>query len=122
MAYSEYWNPKNETMPREDLERLQLHKLQQLCQWAYNTTPFHRRHFEEAGVKPEDIKTLDDIRRLPFMTREAWMDSQVETPMFGDLLSTDKTNAIPITIERWQRRSTLMRLTERVLGPLRLML
>ena len=94
MPYSEYWNPKNETMPREDLQRLQLHKLQQLCEWAYNSTPFHRHRFEEAGVKPEQIKTLDDIRRLPFMTREEWMDSQVETPMFGDLLSTNKTNAI----------------------------
>lgn len=39
-----------------------------------------------------------------------------------ELFDADKTNAIPITIERWQRRSTLMRLTERVLGPLRLML
>ncbi len=94
MAYSEYWNPKNETMPREDLQRLQLHKLQQLCEWAYNTTPFHHRRFDEAGVKPEQIKTLDDIRRIPFMTREAWMDSQVEKPMFGEMLATDRNHAI----------------------------
>lgn len=94
MAYSEYWNPKNETLPREDLQRLQLRKLQRLCAWAYQSTPFHRRRFDEAGVKPEQLKTLDDIRRIPFMTREVWMDSQVETPMFGDLLATEQTNAI----------------------------
>lgn len=94
MVYSEYWNPKNETMPHEDLQRLQLHKLQQLCERAYNTSPFHRRHFEEAGVKPEQVKTLNDIHRLPFMTREAWMEAQMATPMFGDLLATESTNAI----------------------------
>lgn len=94
MAYSEYWNPKNETLPREDLRRLQLHKLQRLCAWAYQSTPFHRRRFDEAGFKPEQMKTLDDTRRIPFMTREVWMDSQVETPMFGDMLSVDRKNAI----------------------------
>jgi len=94
MAYSEYWNPKNETLARSDLQRLQLHKLQRLCEWAYSTTPFHRRRFDEAGFTPDQLKTLDDIRRIPFMTREEWMDSQLETPMFGDLLATDRRNAI----------------------------
>jgi len=94
MAYSEFWNPKNETLPREELQALQLLKLQRLCEWAYATTPFHRRKFDEAGFKPEQIKTLDDIRRIPFMTREEWMQSIMEQPMFGNLLATDQTNAI----------------------------
>ena len=55
MPYSEYWNPKNETLPREDLQALQLLKLQRLCTWAYATTPFHQRQFDAAGFKPEDI-------------------------------------------------------------------
>lgn len=94
MPYSEYWNPKNETMPRADLQRLQLHKLQRMVEWAYNMSPFHRRSFDEAGVKPEQIKSLDDLRRFPFMTREAWMDSLQEKPLFGDLPTTDVVNAI----------------------------
>jgi len=94
MAYSEFWNPKNETLPREELQALQLLKLQRLCEWAYATTPFHRRKFDEAGFKPEQIKTLDDIRRIPFLTREEWMQSIMEQPMFGNLLATDQTNAI----------------------------
>ena len=53
MPYSEYWNPKNETLPREELQALQLLKLQRLCEWAYATTPFHRRKFDAAGFKPE---------------------------------------------------------------------
>ncbi len=94
MAYSEYWNPKNETMPREELQKLQLLKLQRLCEWAYATTPFHQRKFDAAGFKPEQIKSLDDLRRIPFMTREEWMDSLTEKPLYGDMLSTHPRNAI----------------------------
>ncbi|MBA2288034.1 MAG: phenylacetate--CoA ligase family protein [Ktedonobacteraceae bacterium] len=94
MAYSEYWNPKNETLPRADLQALQFLKLRRLCEWAYTNAPFHRRKFDEAGFKPEQLKTLDDMRRIPFMTREEWMDSLVETPMFGDIVATDQHNAI----------------------------
>ncbi|HEU5368135.1 MAG TPA: AMP-binding protein, partial [Ktedonobacterales bacterium] len=94
MAYSEFWNPKNETLPRDQLQRLQLLKLRRLCEYAYARVPFHKRRFDAAGFKPEQLHTLDDIRRIPFMTREEWMASQLETPMFGDLLSTDQANAI----------------------------
>ena len=72
MAYSEYWNPKNETMPREQLNQLQLAKLRRLCAFAYENVPFHRRKFDEAGFRPDQLETLDDIRRIPFMTREEW--------------------------------------------------
>jgi phenylacetate-CoA ligase len=94
MAYSEYWNPKNETLPREELQALQLLKLRRMCEWAYATTPFHRRRFEAAGFHPEQLQTLDDIRRIPFMTREEWMESQLQQPLFGDMLATTPTNAI----------------------------
>jgi phenylacetate-CoA ligase len=94
MPYSEFWNPKNEKLPREELRALQLHKLRRMCEWAYATTPFHKRKFDAAGFKPDQLKTLDDIRRIPFMTREEWMESLMEKPMLGDLLATDPVNAI----------------------------
>ena len=94
MPYSEFWNPKNEKLPREELRALQLHKLRRMCEWAYTTTPFHRRKFDAAGFKPDQLRTLNDIRRIPFMTREEWMESLMEKPMFGDLLATDPVNAI----------------------------
>src|SRR2546430_11282056 len=78
MAYSEYWNPKNETLPREELQALQLLKLRRMCEWAYANAPFHRRKFDEASFHPEQLKTLDDIRRIPFMTREEWMERSEE--------------------------------------------
>jgi phenylacetate-CoA ligase len=94
MVYSEYWNPKNEKLPREELQALQLLKLRRMCEWAYVTTPFHKRKFDAADFKPDQLKTLDDIRRIPFMTREEWMESEMKRPMFGDLLATDPINAI----------------------------
>jgi len=94
MIYSEYWNPKNETLPREELQALQLLKLRRFCEWTYANSPFHRRRFEAAGFQPEQLKTLNDLRRIPCMTREEWMESLVEKPLFGDLLATDPVNAI----------------------------
>ena len=94
MPYTEYWNPKNETLPREQLQALQLLKLRSLCKWAYATTPFHQRKFDAVGFKPEQLKTLDDLRRIPIMTREEWMESLQEKPLFGDMLATDPNNAI----------------------------
>ncbi len=94
MAYSEYWNPKNETLPREELQRLQLHKLRRLCEWANSRSPFHARRFATAGFHPDQLETLDDIRRIPMMTREEWMESEQQLPLFGDLPATDQTNAI----------------------------
>ena len=94
MAQSEYWNPKNETLPREQLQALQLAKLQRTAQWAYARSPFHQRRFDAAGFHPDQLKSLDDLRRIPYMTREEWMDSQVEQPLFGALPTTGQENAI----------------------------
>lgn len=94
MAYAEFWNPKHEQLPREELQALQFLKLRRLCEWAYATTPFHKRKFDEAGFHPEQLKTFDDLRRIPCMTREEWMTSLQAKPLFGDTLATDPTNAI----------------------------
>jgi phenylacetate-CoA ligase len=94
VAYPAYWNPKNETLPREDLQRLQLVKLRRLAEWAYANSPFHRTRWDALGFRPEQLATLDDLRRIPFMTREEWMASIAELPLFGDLPATDPAHAI----------------------------
>ena len=94
MAYSAYWNPKNETLPRADLQRLQLGKLRRLAEWAYANSPFHRSRWDAIGFRPEQLETLHDLRRIPFMTREEWMASIAEMPLFGDLPATAAENAI----------------------------
>jgi phenylacetate-CoA ligase len=83
MGASEYWNPKTETLGRDELAALQLHKLRRLCQWAAARSPFYQRAFREAGFQPEQLRGLDDLRRLPLLTRDQWMASQAERPPFG---------------------------------------
>lgn len=94
MADSPYWNPKNETMPRDELRQLQLVKLRRMCEWAHARAPFHRRRFEAAGFHPDQIKSLDDLRRLPMMTRDEWVASQTKKPLWGDLIAATPRNAI----------------------------
>lgn len=70
-----YWNRPVETMPREDLQRLQLERLQKTVLRVYQNVAVYRERMQEAGVCPEDIKTLDDIRRLPFTQKQDLRDN-----------------------------------------------
>ena len=69
------FNEEFETLPREALEALQLKRLKQVVQRVYHTVGFYRKAFDDAGVKPEDIKTLDDLKRLPFTTKQDLRDN-----------------------------------------------
>lgn len=94
MSTQETWNPKNETLERGDLHRLQVVKLRRLLESAVRDSPFHRRRLEGAGVSPGDVRDLNDLRRLPFTTREEWMASQEDHPPFGDLVAGPVESAI----------------------------
>lgn len=64
-----YFNPELETMPREALEKLQMERLKKTIDLCMNVD-FYKRRFKELGITPDDIRTLDDVRRLPFTTKE----------------------------------------------------
>lgn len=66
---------ENETLPREDLEALQLRRLQAVVERVYHLVPFYRRRLDEAGVKPGDVRTLEDLRRLPFTVKQDLRDN-----------------------------------------------
>ena len=91
---SEYWNPKNETLTRDELRALQHYKLTRLCEWAYANSAFHRRRWDAAKFHPDQLRTVDDIARIPFMTRAEWMDAQAEAPPFGPLLAVAPEHAV----------------------------
>jgi phenylacetate-CoA ligase len=79
---TEYWDPQKETMPLEKLKEIQLRKIQELVNYAYLHSPFYHKRFDEAGVKPEDIKTLEDFRRkVPFFRAD---DIRVEAERLKD--------------------------------------
>ncbi|NMA15386.1 MAG: phenylacetate--CoA ligase, partial [Clostridia bacterium] len=70
-----YWNEKYELMDRENLRDLQLERLQQTVDRAYHNVPHYRRSMQEAGIEPGDIKSLDDLAKLPFATKQDLRDN-----------------------------------------------
>ena len=66
---------REETLSRAEIEALQLERLQDTVKRAYEHVEPYRKKMEEAGVRPEDIKTLDDLKRLPFTTKQDMRDN-----------------------------------------------
>lgn len=64
-----FWQEELETMPRPALERLQLERLQESLRRAA-TSPFYSRVFRERNIRPEDIRSLADVRKLPFTVKD----------------------------------------------------
>lgn len=70
-----YYQPDIETMSREDLEALQLERLQALVKRVYQKIPFYKESFDKAGINPEDIKSLADLTKLPFTVKKDMRDA-----------------------------------------------
>ena len=66
---------KEETLPRAELEALQLERLQETVHRVYEKVPAYRKKMDDAGVKPEDIKSLKDLPKLPFVTKQDMRDN-----------------------------------------------
>lgn len=64
------WNERMECADRETMRAVQLEKLKKTVKHEYDNVAHYRQKMDEAGVKPEDIQTLEDIRKLPFTTKE----------------------------------------------------
>ncbi len=69
------WNQEAETMPRGELEKLQLQRLQQTVELVYNNVPFYKRCLDGLNVKPSDVKSLQDLRKLPFTAKQDLRDN-----------------------------------------------
>ena len=65
-----YFNYNRECMPREELETLQLERLQRQVNNAYINVPMYRERFDKLGLKPDDIKSLDDLAKVPFTVKD----------------------------------------------------
>ncbi len=65
-----YWQPDSECMDREEMEQLQLERLESTLSRVYMNVPFYRKKFDEVGFDPDDFRSTDDLRRLPFTTKD----------------------------------------------------
>lgn len=70
-----FWNSTIECMPREELQELQLERLKALAETVYHNVPFYRNALQTIGLEPGDIKSLDDLRHLPFTTKQDLRDN-----------------------------------------------
>ena len=84
MEYVIMYRPELETMPREKLLEYQLNLFRKQMAYVYNRSPMYQRKFDDAGVRPEHIKTLEDVRKVPFTIKEELRQSQEKYPPFGD--------------------------------------
>ncbi|MBQ3679845.1 MAG: phenylacetate--CoA ligase [Paludibacteraceae bacterium] len=71
---SEFFNPELETMDREQIEKLQLERLKTTVEHCMHSA-FYKQRFKEAGLEPGDIRSLDDIRKIPFTTKQDLRDT-----------------------------------------------
>lgn len=78
------WRPELETLPREEFEKRELRLFRRQLKYVIDNSPFYRRKYKEVGVTPGDIKTMDDVREVPFTTKSELLRSQEEHPIFGD--------------------------------------
>lgn len=68
------WNEQIETASREQIREIQLERLQKQVSHAYHNVPFYKKQFDALGLLPEDIKTLEDIRKIPFTVKDDLRD------------------------------------------------
>ena len=85
------FNTKMETLSRKKIQELQLERLQKTVHLVYETVPHYQKKFKELRVKPGDIKTLADIRKLPFTTKD---DLRKNAP-FG-MMTTSLENCVEL--------------------------
>jgi phenylacetate-CoA ligase len=70
-----YWNQQVETMPREQLRALQFERLRTTLEMVYERVPFYRERFRQAGVSPGDLRSLEDLQRIPFTFKSDLRDN-----------------------------------------------
>ncbi len=92
-----YWNEYIETLDRESLEELQLERLKEIVKFSYNNSPYYKRSFDEAGVKPKDINTLEDLQRFPFINKQTERDTQGVGSFLGELAAVPEEDVVFIS-------------------------
>jgi len=90
------WKPQIETAARDLLQDMQFRLFQNQLRYVYQHSPMYKRKYDEVGLKPEDIKTPDDIKKVPFTTKEDLRKTQEENPPFGDVLCVPPEEGVRI--------------------------
>ena len=121
MEKNKYWNPFLETLPRDELVHIEIKRFRETMAFTIKNCPMYRDKFKEVGISPEEIKTLDDIRKVPLTDKEELRRAQEcgEPFLYGKTLAADLTELctlrqtsgttgrpvyVPDTYRSWQWR------------------
>lgn len=94
MGEKKYWDEEIETLPRPVLEFRQRDELQRHLEWAYRRSPYYQASFDAAGVKPSDLRHLEDLRRFPFVDKQIERDRQLAHPILGDMTAVSEEEVV----------------------------
>lgn len=92
-----YWDEKLETQSRAEWDALKLDLLKKHLHHAYANSPYYQASFDAAGVHPDDVKSLADIRRFPFIEKKVLRERQEALPPFGDLVAVPERDIVYIS-------------------------
>jgi phenylacetate-CoA ligase len=88
-ASSAYWSPSLDRAGREELREIQSRKLRAAARFAYASIPFYRRRFDAIGLEPGEVRSLEDLTRLPITTKHDMTADLAEHPPWGTYTSVD---------------------------------
>jgi phenylacetate-CoA ligase len=88
---SRYWLPERETMDAGEREAAIVGRLRQVMAHAYEKAPFYRQKWDDAGIHPDHVRTLEDFERVPVVTKAELRESQARAEPFGDYLCIDES-------------------------------
>lgn len=89
----EYWNSYLETMPRQELDRLQFERFKNIFIHAYNNSEAHRELYDSCGLTPESLRTMDDIRLVP-LTDKKFLVNSAGGSLYGNSLSIPEEKVV----------------------------
>lgn len=85
---AEFWNKYTETMSRDELDELHLKRIKTMMSYAYRNSPMYKKIYDRAGIKPEDVRSLDDfVKYVPFIDKKDLIEAQAANPPYGEALA-----------------------------------
>lgn len=97
MTKKVYWNHDIETLSRGELEDYQTKLLAEHLEFVYSNSTYYKESFDQAGVKPGNFKTLEDIRKFPFINKQIQRERQLAKPLLGDLTAVSEEEVVYIS-------------------------
>lgn len=91
-----FWFPRRETMPPAERDAAILARIREVMAYAYEKAPFYRRKWDEAGIHPDSVRSLEDFEKVPPVTKVELRQAQAEHQPFGDYLCIDDADVFHI--------------------------